>query len=57
LGGFFFLAFFGDGVGVAFAAAGAVVEVPVVPCCWQEAMNAIPMMAAIIHSRCLFIDC
>ena len=45
------------GVGEAWATAGAVAEVPVVPCCWQEAMNAMPTIAAIMHNRCLFISC
>jgi hypothetical protein len=55
-GGFFFAALwcFGDGVGVAFAAAGAVV-VAVVPCCWQEEMSTMPSMAAIKHNVYLFI--
>jgi hypothetical protein len=45
---------FGDGVGVALAAAGAVV-VAVVPCCWQEEMSTMPSMAAIKHNVYLFI--
>src|SRR5438093_10364690 len=55
-GGVFFLALwgFGDGVGVALAAAGAVV-VAVVPCCWQETMSIMPSMAAIKHNVYLFI--
>jgi len=55
-GGVFFVALwgFGDGVGVAFAAAGAVV-VAVVPCCWQEEMSIMPSMAAIKHNVYLFI--
>ena len=55
-GGFLFAALcrFGDGVGVALAAAGAVV-VAVVPCCWQEAINAMPIMALIKHNRYFFI--
>jgi hypothetical protein len=55
-GGVFFAALcrFGDGVGVALAAAGAVV-VAVVPWCWQEAINAMPMMALIKHNRYFFI--
>ena len=55
-GGVFFAALcrFGDGVGVALAAAGAVV-VAVVPCCWQEAINAMPIMALIKHNRYFFI--
>jgi hypothetical protein len=39
---------------VALAAAGAVV-VAVVPWCWQEAINAMPMMALIKHNRYFFI--
>jgi hypothetical protein len=55
-GGVFFAALcrFGDGVGVALAAAGAVV-VAVVPCCWHEAINAMPIMALIKHNRYFFI--
>jgi len=55
-GGVFFAALcrFGDGVGVALAAAGAVV-VAVVPCCWQEMINAMPIMALIKHNRYFFI--
>jgi len=55
-GGVFFAALcrFGDGVGVALAAAGAVV-VAVVPGCWQEAINAMPIMALIKHNRYFFI--
>ena len=55
-GGVFFAALcrFGDGVGVALAAAGAVV-VAVVPCCWHEAINAMPTMALIKHNRYFFI--
>ena len=57
-GGVFFVALwcFGDGVGVALAAAGAVV-VAVVPCCWQEEMSIMPSMAAIKHKVYLFIGC
>ena len=47
---------FGDGVGVALVAAGAVV-VAVVPCCWQEEMSIMPSMAAIKHNVYLFIGC
>ena len=55
-GGFLFAALcrFGDGVGVALAAAGAVV-VAVVPCCVQEAIHAMPMMAPSKHNTYLFI--
>jgi hypothetical protein len=55
-GGVFFVALwgFGDGVGVAFAAAGAVV-VAVVPCCWQETINAMPIMALVKHNSFFFI--
>ena len=55
-GGVFFVALwgFGDGVGVALAAAGAVV-VAVVPCCWQEEVSIMPSMAAIKHNVYLFI--
>jgi hypothetical protein len=60
LGGVFFAALwcFGDGVGVALAAAGAVV-VAVVPCCFcvQEATNATPTKALIKHNTYLFIGC
>ena len=57
-GGFLFAALcrFGDGVGVALAAAGAVV-VAVVPCCVQEAIHAMPMMAPSKHNTYLFIGC
>src|SRR6266487_7044734 len=53
-GGVFFVDLwrFGGGVGVALAAAGAVV-VAVVPCCWQEAINAMPITALIKHNRYL----
>ncbi len=55
-GGVFFVDLwrFGGGVGVALAAAGAVV-VAVVPGCWQEAINAMPIMALIKHNRYFFI--
>ena len=55
-GGVFFVDLwrFGDGVGVALDAAGAVV-VAVVPCCWQEAINAMPIIALIKHNRYFFI--
>ena len=47
-----------DGVGVGLAAAGAVVVVAFVPCCWQEeAINAIQMMAPIKPNTYLFIGC
>ena len=56
-GGVFFAALcFRGGVGVGWAAAGAVV-VAVVPCCWQEAINAMPMMALIKHNTYFFIGC
>ena len=45
-----------DGVGVGLAAACAVV-VAVVPCCWQEVINAMPMMAPIKHNTYFFIGC
>jgi hypothetical protein len=44
------------GVGDALTVAGAVV-VAVVPCCWQEAMKAMPTMAAMMDNRFLFIGC
>ena len=55
-GGVFFVALwcFGDGVGVALAAAGAVV-VAVVPCCWQEEMSTMPSTAVTKHNVYLFI--
>ena len=57
LGGVFFVALwcFGDGVGVAFPAAGAVVVAVVPCCCVQEAINAMPITALIKHNRYLFI--
>jgi hypothetical protein len=56
-GGAFFAALwrFGDGVGVALAAAGVVAVVPC--CCVQEATNAMPITALIKHNRYLFIGC
>lgn len=54
-GGVFFAALcFRGGVGVGWAAAGAVV-VAVVPCCWQEATNATLIKALIKHNMYLFI--
>jgi hypothetical protein len=50
---FFFLA--GDGDGEALAVA-AVVEVGVVPCCWQETTNAMPIRAVINDKTDFFID-
>jgi hypothetical protein len=57
LGGVFFAALwrFGDGVGVALAAAGAAVVAVVPCCCVQEAINAMPITAPIKHNRYLFI--
>ena len=46
------------GVGEAWATAGAVAEVPVVPCCWQEeTINAMPIRPVIKHNTYLFIGC
>jgi len=55
-GGFLFAAaLWADGVGVGWAIAGAVVLVPVVPDCWQDAKNDMPIRTAIRENRCLFI--
>ena len=56
LGGFLFAdAFFPDGVGDGLAIADAVVLVPVVPDCWQDAKNAMPIRTAIKENTCFFI--
>jgi hypothetical protein len=55
-GGFLFADFFlGAGVGDALVTAGAAVLVAVVPDCWQDAINAMPITATIRENRCFFI--
>lgn len=44
------------GVGDGLAIADAVVLVPVVPDCWQDAKNAMPIRATIRENTCLFIS-
>ena len=43
------------GLGEAWAIAADVVLVPLVPCCWHEAMNATAIMPAIKHNRYFFM--
>jgi hypothetical protein len=52
---FFFFAGDGDGDGDALVVA-AVVEVPVVPCCVQETINAMPVRAVIKDKTIFFIS-
>jgi hypothetical protein len=55
-GGFLFADLFEAGVGDGLLiAAVVVVLVPLVPDCWQDARNAMPMRTAIRRSTCFFI--
>jgi hypothetical protein len=54
-GGSLFADLFEAGVGDGLLIAAVVVVVPVVPDCWQDARNAMPIRIAIRENRCFFI--
>ncbi len=54
-GGFLFADFFEAGVGDGLLIAAVLVLVPVVPDCWHDARNAMPIRTAIKENSCFFI--